>query len=63
MQADADNIDAASAILSGLKLRHETTGQVPYLIHTVCTMSPTPLISMLISLAIIKVRNWWVNPA
>ncbi|KAF8199609.1 hypothetical protein BJ912DRAFT_1139672 [Pholiota molesta] len=32
--ADADNLEAALATLKGLKKRHETTGQVPILIHT-----------------------------
>ncbi|KAF9474242.1 NAD(P)-binding protein [Pholiota conissans] len=32
--ADADNYEAAMATLKGLKKRHETTGQVPILIHT-----------------------------
>ena len=35
MQADADDEDAAKAILQGLKDRHEKTGKVPSLIHTV----------------------------
>uniref|UniRef100_A0A8H7Y2Y4 NmrA-like domain-containing protein n=1 Tax=Psilocybe cubensis TaxID=181762 RepID=A0A8H7Y2Y4_PSICU len=32
--ADADNLKATKAILSGLKIRHEETGTVPILIHT-----------------------------
>ncbi|PFH53081.1 hypothetical protein AMATHDRAFT_138304, partial [Amanita thiersii Skay4041] len=33
--ADADDLDAAKAILEGLKERHDKTGQSPSLIHTV----------------------------
>ncbi|KAF9562653.1 NAD(P)-binding protein [Agrocybe pediades] len=32
--ADADNLAAATAILEGLKIRHEKTGKAPILIHT-----------------------------
>jgi nucleoside-diphosphate-sugar epimerase len=32
--ADADNLDAAKAVLAGLKKRHETQGTIPALIHT-----------------------------
>jgi len=32
--ADSDTLDAMKAILRGLKIRHETTGTVPVLIHT-----------------------------
>jgi hypothetical protein len=35
LKADADNEDAAKAILRGLKDRHEKTGNVPSLVHTV----------------------------
>ncbi|EIW57263.1 NAD-P-binding protein [Trametes versicolor FP-101664 SS1] len=32
--ADCDDVDALKAILSGLKARHEKTGDIPLLIHT-----------------------------
>lgn len=32
--ANSDDLDAVKAILSGLKKRHETTGETPILIHT-----------------------------
>jgi hypothetical protein len=35
-QADADDLDAAEAILAGLRDRFERTGTPPSLIHTVC---------------------------
>jgi hypothetical protein len=35
LQADVDDKPAAEAILRGLKKRKETTGKVPFLIHTV----------------------------
>ncbi len=35
LQADCDDVDALKAILSGLKARHEKTGDLPLLIHTV----------------------------
>lgn len=38
-QADADDEDAAKAILRGLKDRYEKTGKVPSLIHTVSIYS------------------------
>jgi hypothetical protein len=34
-KADADNDDAAEAILQGLKDRHEKTENIPSLVHTV----------------------------
>jgi hypothetical protein len=34
-QADCNDLEAAEAILGGLKSRYEKTGQVPILIHTV----------------------------
>ncbi|KAF8841111.1 NAD(P)-binding protein [Paxillus ammoniavirescens] len=37
--ADADNVSACEAILKGLKKRHQTTGTVPILIHTVSVLT------------------------
>lgn len=43
-QADCDHLDAIKAILSGLKARHEKTGDLPLLIHTVSV----PLFALLV---------------
>lgn len=40
LQADCDDVDALKAILSGLKARHEKTGDLPLLIHTVSLLPP-----------------------
>ena len=44
-QADADDEPAALAILNGLKRRHESTGSVPSLIHTVSPMLKRAIIA------------------
>lgn len=38
-KADADNVDAAKAILKGLKSRHQEIGIPPIFIQTVCDTS------------------------
>lgn len=44
IQANCDDEPAMKAILAGLKKRHDTTGDTPILIHTVCTQIPCPSI-------------------
>ena len=46
-QADADDEAALKAILAGLKRRHEKTGDVPHLIHTVRVPSHVLLLCLL----------------
>ncbi|KAI9463253.1 hypothetical protein BJY52DRAFT_1254099 [Lactarius psammicola] len=36
--ADADDQEAAKALLRGLKARHDKTGKIPIFIHTVCVL-------------------------
>lgn len=43
MQADVDHLPAIQAILQGLKIRYDKTGQAAILIHTVSQNNPTLL--------------------